>query len=130
MYVLEFLSSEQIDESFGTKDKNFEYFDFNKWDELDESLWAYFDMVIIDSPLKTRKVWEKYALCAKKLVKENGMWFLSTIDENEEIINELTGATRAQFRPSIPNLVYQYSFYANYEHPGLLEKNPEIPEFD
>jgi EEF1A lysine methyltransferase 1 len=93
--VAEFLISEQIDESFGAKDKNFVYFDFNKWDELDESLWGYFDMVIIDPPFITREVWEKYALCAKKLLKENGMWFLSTIDENEEMIKELTGATRA-----------------------------------
>jgi EEF1A lysine methyltransferase 1 len=52
-------------------------------------------MVIIDPPFITREVWEKYALCAKKLLKENGMWFLSTIDENEEMIKELTGAKRA-----------------------------------
>lgn len=65
-----------------------------------------FDMVVIDPPFITREVWEKYAECAKWLLKEGGMWLLSTIDENEEMIKELTGSVRAQFRPSIPNLVY------------------------
>jgi hypothetical protein len=31
-------------------------------------------------------------------------------------------------QPSIPNLVYQYSMYANYESPRLTQPNPEIPE--
>jgi hypothetical protein len=52
-------------------------------------------MVVIDPPFITREVWEKYAACSKKLLKEGGMWFLSTIDENEEMIKELTGANRS-----------------------------------
>ena len=31
------------------------------------------------------------------------------------------------FQPSIPNLVYQYSLYTNYETEVFNEKNPEIP---
>jgi 16S rRNA G966 N2-methylase RsmD len=94
-------------------------------------LLGYFDMVVIDPPFITREVWEKYAECAKMLLNKDGgmMYLISTIDENEAMIKELTGSDRATFRPSIPNLVYQYSFYANYEHPGLKEKNPEIPDF-
>jgi hypothetical protein len=53
---------------------------------------------------------------------------LSTIDENEEMLKEILSVKKMPFRPSIPNLVYQYSFYANYESEGLMSKNPEIPE--
>jgi len=61
-----------IDETFGTKDKNFVYFDFNKWETLDESLHGAFDMVVIDPPFITREVWEKYADCGKLLLKKDG----------------------------------------------------------
>lgn len=44
---------------------------------------------------------------------------LSTIDENESFILELLGAKRRAFRPSIPNLVYQYSLYSNYDSEGI-----------
>ena len=44
-------------------------------------------------------------------------------------IQELLDAKKRAFRPSIPNLVYQYSLYSNYESEGLLNKNPEIPDF-
>ena len=46
------------------------------------------------------------------------------------MIKELVGADKKAFRPSIPNLVYQYSLYATYDSEGLNNKNPEIPEFD
>lgn len=61
-----------IDESFGAKDKNFVYFDFNKWEELDSSLHGAFDMVVIDPPFITREVWEKYAECGKLLLNKDG----------------------------------------------------------
>ena len=34
------------------------------------------------------------------------------------------------FQPSIPNLVYQYILYSNYESKPLMELNPEIPQDD
>jgi EEF1A lysine methyltransferase 1 len=88
-------------------------------------------MVVIDPPFITREVWEKYAECAKMLLRQDGsgMYLVSTIDENEEMIKALTGCSKQVFRPSIPNLVYQYSFYANYEHEALQQKNAEIPDF-
>jgi len=111
------------------KDPNFVFYDFNKWEELSSELHGTFDMVVIDPPFITREVWEKYAACAKALLKSEGIYLISTIDENEAMIKELTGSLRRTFRPSIPNLVYQYSFYSSYSHPALDEQNPEIPEF-
>jgi hypothetical protein len=32
------------------------------------------------------------------------------------------------FKPSIPNLVYQYNMYANFPTTRLCVRNPEIPE--
>ena len=84
---------------------------------------------MIDPPFITREVWEKYAEASRLLlVEDGGHAFLSTIDENEEMIAELMGAKKKEFRPSIPNLVYQYSFYATYEDEALDQKNPEIPD--
>jgi len=40
------------------------------------------------------------------LKEEGGHALLSTIDENEEMIKEIMGADKKNFRPSIPNLVY------------------------
>lgn len=96
-----------FDESFGKKDKNFVFFDFNKIEDIKEELHHTFDMVVIDPPFITREVWQKYADISKLLLKEEGGHaLLSTIDENEEMILELMGAKRRTFRPSIPNLVY------------------------
>ena len=107
------------------------FYDFNKADELPSDLHHQFDLVVIDPPFITREVWEKYAVAAKLLLKEEGGHaLLSTIDENEANIKELIGADRKAFRPSIPNLVYQYSLYATFSSEGLDQKNPEIPDFD
>ena len=88
-------------------------------------------MVVIDPPFITREVWEKYTTAAKLLLKpEGGRVLGSTIDENEEFMNELLGCQRRAFRPSIPNLVYQYSLYSNYDSEGLNSPNQEIPQID
>ena len=74
-----------------------------------------FDMAVCDPPFITREVWEKYTIASKLLLKEGGKLLCSTIDENKEFMFELLGVKPATFRSSIPNLVYQYSFYMNYE---------------
>ena len=120
----------KFDRSFG-KDTGFVFYDFNKPEELPIELHHMFDLVVIDPPFITREVWEKYAVAAKLLLKEaDGHCLLSTIDENETMIKELLGADRMKFRPSIPNLVYQYSLYATFTSEGLDQQNPEIPAFD
>jgi 16S rRNA G966 N2-methylase RsmD len=72
------------------------YYDFNKNSEIAQELLGQFDMVVIDPPFITREVWEKYAECAKMLLKQNGsgIYLVSTIDENEEMIKELTGCSK------------------------------------
>ena len=42
---------------------------------------------------------------------------------------EVLGVKRQPFKPSIPNLVYQYSLYSNYDDEELQKPNPEIPEW-
>lgn len=37
------------------------------------------------------------------------------------MLNELIGVNIKKFRPLIPNLVYQYSLYTNYEDEELNE---------
>jgi hypothetical protein len=106
-----------IDDNFGKKDPTgFVYYDFNKPEELPEAILGTFDMVVIDPPFITQEVWQKYADAAKKLlIPEGGMVLMSTIDENHQFLEDMLGVTPIAFRPSIPNLVYQYSFYTNYE---------------
>ena len=75
---------------------------------------------------------KKYAETTQKIIKRdengniNGKILISTIDENEEMLKKLLGVQRKKYRPSIPNLVYQYSFYSNYDSDALNEVNPEI----
>ena len=53
-------------------------------------------MIVIDPPFITREVWEKYADAAKILLKKDSSakYLISTIDENEQMIKELTGCSR------------------------------------
>ena len=105
-------------------------YDFNKPEEIPESEKGLYDFVVIDPPYITREVWEKYAEAVKIVLADGGKILLSTIDENEAMLQEVLNVRRVTFRPSIPNLVYQYSFYANYEDEELDKVNPEIPTFD
>ena len=86
-------------------------------------------MVVIDPPYITREVWELNALAIKKVIKaEDGKIILSTLDENEGFIKELTSCDKITFRPYIPTLIYQFAFYTNYQSPEFGQKNEEIPE--
>ena len=100
------------------------------------------------------QVWEKYATAAKLLLKQNagggaganerpldgkdgaakglvgGKVLASTIAENSAMMMELLGLQKRKFKPSIPNLVYQYSIYTNYTSALLEKNNPEIPSDD
>ena len=41
---------------------------------------------------------------------------------------ELLGVKKQVFKPSIPNLVYQYNLYSNYDDEDLQKINPEVGE--
>ena len=49
--------------------------------------------------------------------------------QNAPFMEELLGCKPQSFKPSIPNLVYQYNSYANFDGCAFLSQvNPEIPE--
>uniref|UniRef100_A0A7S1G4D1 Uncharacterized protein n=1 Tax=Bicosoecida sp. CB-2014 TaxID=1486930 RepID=A0A7S1G4D1_9STRA len=129
------------------KDPGFVRYDFNEPENFPEELRHAFDMIVVDPPFITREVWEKYATTMRLLAKERSgevdtgaggeeekkdeppcRFLVSTIAENAEMMEELLGVKPQAFKPSIPNLVYQYNLYANYESEGLSVPNPEIPE--
>jgi len=55
-----------------------------------------------------------------------GKVLLTTIPEHVQFLHQLLGASIRRFRPSIPNLIYQYSLYTNYPSAILNKLNPEI----
>lgn len=91
---------------------------------------------MIDPPFITHEVWQKYANTAKLLLKTGqcedgspaGKVLGTTVAENAPFLNELFGCTSQAFKPSIPNLVYQYDLYTNYPSAVFSKANPEIPE--
>eukprot|EP00793_Prasinoderma_coloniale_P001766 PRCOL_00003572-RA len=102
---------------------NYVIYDFNKPDELPEELAADFDYAVIDPPFITHEVWALYAVATRKIL-------ISTIPENADFLRKELGVEPRPFQPSIPNLVYQYCLYSNYESAPLMELNPEIPQDD
>jgi len=107
---------------------NFVYYDFREPEKVDEALHGTFDLVVVDPPFITRDAYEKYATSVKLLLAEGGKVIVSTIDENAAMLEEMMQLKLQKFQPSIPNLVYQYSMFCNYESERLSQRNPEIPE--
>ena len=90
-------------------------------------------MVVIDPPYVTREVWAKYAEAAHLLLKPDASSRVlgSTLEENAGFMNELLGCNKKTFKPFVPNLVYKYCLYTNYESERLNQPNPEVlPEYD
>eukprot|EP00241_Pyramimonas_parkeae_P011911 CAMPEP_0114226012 /NCGR_PEP_ID=MMETSP0058-20121206/1000_1 /TAXON_ID=36894 /ORGANISM="Pyramimonas parkeae, CCMP726" /LENGTH=188 /DNA_ID=CAMNT_0001336699 /DNA_START=43 /DNA_END=609 /DNA_ORIENTATION=+ len=110
--------------------KNFVRYDFNDQTTVPDEMHQTFDCVVIDPPFITREVWEKFAQTTKNLLVPGGKVLASTIQENAPMMKELLGVDPTVFFPSIPHLVYQYCFYANYPAEFLASKNPEIVDDD
>lgn len=96
-----------------------------------------FDLVVIDPPFISHSVWRKYSQTANALLKWKaplgkeslfGMVLATTVQENIELMQELFGVHIAKFKPFIPNLVYQYSVFVNFESEYLNERNHEVWE--
>ena len=84
------------------------FFDFNHPENIPDAERNTYDMLVLDPPFVTREVWEKYAECISLLLINDGQGkiVLSTLDENEGFIKELTGCTKKTFRPYISSLIY------------------------
>eukprot|EP01027_Heterolobosea_sp_BB2_P013301 GEZU01019192.1.p1 GENE.GEZU01019192.1~~GEZU01019192.1.p1 ORF type:complete len:236 (-),score=47.56 GEZU01019192.1:46-666(-) len=113
----------------------FVHYDYNKPTDVPAELHHTFDYVVVDPPFITRDVWEKYIETVRLLlVPEGGKFLFSTIPENEAMLREVLGSDVelrvANFKPRIPNLVYQYVFYTNYDSELLRQRNPEVVEDD
>jgi hypothetical protein len=112
------------------KDPGFVYYDFNHPLALPEKLLGAATFVLIDPPFITREVWTQYAATARALLAPGGRCLCASILENAPLLDELLGARAVRFRPSIPNLVYQYSLYATYASDALGVANVEVDPDD
>ncbi|GBG59603.1 hypothetical protein CBR_g49867 [Chara braunii] len=120
-----------LDTKFGRgRNVNFVRYDFNRPTDVPDNLHHSFDCVVIDPPFIAEEVWAKYAETAKLLLIPNGRVILSTIPENAMFLKRMLGVEPQLFRPSIPNLVYQYAFFVNYESPYFSVVNPELPSLE
>uniref|UniRef100_A0A7S2BFX1 Protein-lysine N-methyltransferase n=1 Tax=Florenciella parvula TaxID=236787 RepID=A0A7S2BFX1_9STRA len=106
----------------------FVFYDYNEPEAVPEEIKGTFDMLVIDPPYITREVWAQYAITAKLLLAPNGRVMLTTVAENAPMMKELLDVEPQTFRPSVPNLVYQYCLYTSYPSEGLDCDNPEITE--
>ncbi|KAJ1424148.1 putative N6-adenine methyltransferase-domain-containing protein [Ochromonadaceae sp. CCMP2298] len=109
-------------------DRGFVFYDFNDLQTLPAELHGTFDVLVVDPPFIVHEVWEKYAAAVKLLLKPEGKLILTTVIENAEMLHKHMGVTPTAFQPSIPNLVYQYNLFTNYESTVFCKRNPEIPE--
>ena len=51
---------------------------------------------------------------------------VTSIFENADMLSRLLGLKICRWRPKIPNLVYQYSVFVDYDSKLLLDVNPEV----
>ena len=113
------------------KDPGFVFYDYNKPEQVSIMLFGQFDMVVIDPPFITEECWRNYTETARLLLAPGGKLICTTIVENEGIMCDLLGCRPTKFRPSIPNLVYQYNTYTSYQPTQFLDElNPEIAADD
>ena len=119
-----------IDDVLISKHKNGRKYDFNwtNYDEKFSDLKNSFDFIVIDPPFITEEAWSKFASFAKYLANDKCKILVSSIAENDGQLKRLLNLDIKNFKPSIPHLVYQYNFFANYDDEELNKKNPEIIE--
>lgn len=115
-----------IDTKLIAKHPNGVYFDFNDYTALDTKFHEFFDFVLIDPPFIAKEPWQKFADFSKLISKKESKVLTCSIFENKELLDHLLNLKPCVFKPSIPHLVYQYSFYSNYSSEDLDNINPEI----
>lgn len=113
-----------------SSDPGFLFYDFNAPEDIPSEFHHTFDFVLVDPPFITAEVWAQYAITTRLLLRPGGRILCTTIAENAEMMEALLGLHPNRYRPSIPNLVYQYSVYTNYDSEPLGRLNPEIDDED
>ena len=93
----------------------FVHYDFNT-PNISSQRAGLYDLVLIDPPFITLDVLTAYAITCKQLLSKDGRLIISSIAENLEHFQELFGSEMRPvgFQPSVPSLVYQYTFFVNY----------------
>lgn len=116
-----------IDRELGRNmESNFNYFYYRKLDTVGPHLHGKVDFVVVDPPSIQREDWQLYAAVTKLLLSPGGRILCTTIHENEQLLEELLHLHANVFLPSIPNLVYQYFIFTNYDSELFSIPNPEI----
>jgi hypothetical protein len=135
-----------LDDSFKHKSKLFDYddrllkrhanavkFDFNEFSDLAKNpeFLDKFDFIMIDPPYINEPSWTKFAEFAKVIAQKSNdnikaKILTCSIAENKDLLKKLLDLEMKNYQPSIPHLVYQYNFFANYEDDLLNEINKEI----
>lgn len=115
-----------IDTSLLKKHPNAVFYDFNDYSNIESKYFSFFDFILIDPPFIAKEPWKKYADFTKLIGKECFKVLSCSIAENEKFLDEFLSLKRKEYQPSIPNLVYQYSFYSNYDDERLNQTNDEL----
>jgi hypothetical protein len=89
---------------------------------------AQFDYAMFDPPFITAPTLEKYARTIKLLLAPGGKILGCSLRENGPLLHSLLGVECMAFLPSVPNLVYQFNAFCNYDSALLSQRNPELPE--
>eukprot|EP00466_Bigelowiella_natans_P014301 jgi/Bigna1/126647/aug1.3_g1355 len=146
-----------FDKKFDTA-PGFVFFDYKHPENIPKEYQHYFDFVVIDPPSVRDDVLVLYAKAARILLHESrpvpkcGVFCCSRRETSSQtrketvkrriLITSLAGGKHAKlmyrlfrvtpcvFLPTIPNLIYQYHLYANYQSERLSKPNPDQPEPD
>lgn len=116
-----------FDSSLGSCCSQFEFYDYNHPTNIDTKLHGVFSSIVIDPPFITESVWESYKITAALLgANEKTHIICTTVEQNAALMERLFNCKATRFQPSIPQLVYQYNTYANFQSACLSTINPEL----
>ena len=116
-----------FDPSFSTMHKNVKIFDYRNFENLLEYE-NKFDFIVIDPSSIDEEPWVKFADFTKLIAKKNdgeikAKIILSSIDDNKDLLKKLLDVDIKEHQPIIPNLIYHYHFYSNYEDEELDKRD-------
>jgi len=144
------------DKSFDSAE-GYVFYNYKEPEKIPEEHWHKFDFVVIDPPSVRDDVLALYARAARILLPKAEQtntcqlcWFgrqkpkpigvkppsskilISSLagDSHSKLMHSLFGAKPCVFLPTIPNLIYQYHLYTNYDSVRLSQPNPDQPEPD